>query len=367
MKDLTDMSRDSTKAIERTLTRRQFASDNYAGICPEAWESLAAANAGHASAYGEDGYTKRAKERIQDWFETDCEVFFTFTGTGANALAMSAMCNSYHAVICHEYSHLATDECGAAEFFTGGAKLLPIGGNDGKLVPSEIETRFHARTDVHFSKPRAISITQATEVGTVYSPEEVVAISDVAKQNNLGLHMDGARFSNALASLNVSPADATWRSGVDILSLGGTKIGLPVGEALVFFHQRFSKDFIYRRKQSAQLCSKMRFLAAPWLGMLGPCGSGETPIVRHAKHANAMATTLRAGLDEIPSLSLPFPTQANAVFVDMPVELQNGLQERGWKFYALIGETICRLMCAWDTTEDDVQAFVSDIREVAAD
>ena len=357
------MGRDLTEK-SKTLSRRQFASDNYAGICPEAWASLAAANEGHAIAYGDDDLTALATKRIQQWLETDCEVFLTFTGTGANALAMSAMCDSFHAVICHEHSHLATDECGAAEFFTGGAKLLPIGGEEGKITPHDVEERFNARTDVHFSKTNAISITQATEVGTVYSVDEVAALSKVAQKQNLGLHMDGARFSNAVASLGVSAADVTWRAGVDILSLGGTKIGLPVGEALVFFNDRFSKDFVYRRKQSAQLCSKMRFLAAPWLGMLERDENGVPAILRHATHANAMAKRLRTGLEEIGKLEMPFPTQANAVFVDMPVDVQAALHEHGWKFYALIGDTICRLMCAWDTTAEDVDALLADVRSV---
>ncbi len=399
----------------KSARRRQFGSDNYAGICPEAWNALVWANAGHAIAYGDDEITARAVEQIRQWFETDCDVFFTLTGTGANALAVSAMCDSFHAVVCHEHSHLATDECGAAEFFTGGARLLPIGGEQAKLSPDDVVQRIEKRHDVHFSKVRAISITQATEAGTVYSVEEVTALAEIAKRYDLGLHMDGARFSNAIASLHQSPADVTWRAGVDILSLGGTKIGLPVGEALVFFDKHYARDFGYRRKQSAQLCSKMRFIAAPWIGLLdvgfsnsesmesgllprGPleirpmgCGASEEapaddsvpvlppadaiaigtaisesnrPILRHARNANHMANRLRAGLEAIDAFVLPFPTQANAVFVEMSVGVQRALFDRGWKFYALIGETTCRLMCAWDTTSDDVDQLLADIREV---
>ena len=352
------MSRTLTETSQ-PLTRRQFGSDNYAGICPEAWQALSAANTGHAMAYGDDPFTAQAAQRIQDWFEIDCEVFLTFTGTAANALAMLAMCQSYHAVICHAHSHLNTDECAAPEFFTGGAKLLPVSGDQAKLTPAAIEARITQRTDVHYCKSRAVSITQATEVGTVYSVDEVRALADVAQRYELGLHMDGARFANAVASLDVAPADVTWRVGVDVLSLGGTKVGLPMGEALVFFNDRFSRDFAFRRKQAAQLCSKMRFLAAPWIGVLT-----DGALLRHAQHANNMALRLRRGLEEIGELELPFPTQANSVFIDMPVEMQHALFDRGWKFYALIGDTICRLMCAWDTTVEDVDAFLDDVRQV---
>ncbi len=341
------------------LDRRQFGSDNYAGICPEAWKALEVANTGHAVAYGDDPFTKRAVELIRDWFEADCEVFFTFNGTAANALALASVCQSYHAVICHEYSHVQTDECGAPEFFTGGSKLLPIAGDDGKLSTSGIEARIMQRTDVHFSKTRAISLTQATEVGTVYAVDEVRAIAELARRYNLALHMDGARFANALVTQGITPSEATWRAGVQVLSLGGTKIGLPFGDVVVFFDKTLADGFEHRRKQAAQLCSKMRFLSAPWVGMF------ETDaFLSHAHHANEMALRLRSGLEQIDGLQLPYPTEANSVFVDMPAALRDSLFARGWKFYALIGDNICRLMCAWDTTPEDVDALVADVREI---
>jgi threonine aldolase len=343
----------------RHLARRQFGSDNYAGICHEAWEALATANTGHAVAYGDDPYTERAVELIRDWFEVDCEVFFTFNGTAANALALASACQSYHAVICHEYSHVQTDECGAPEFFTGGIKLLPIAGNDGKLSASGIEARIKLRTDVHFSKTRAISLTHATEVGTVYSVDEIRSLTELARRYGLTVHMDGARFANALVSQGLTASAATWRAGVEMLSLGGTKIGLPVGDVVVFFNKTLAEGFEHRRKQAAQLCSKMRFLSAPWVGMLE-----NDAFLRHARQANTMAQRLRSGLEQIGGIQLPFPTEANSVFVDMPATLRESLYARGWKFYALIGDNICRLMCAWDTRAEDVDAFVADVREI---
>ncbi len=341
------------------LDRRQFGSDNYAGICPEAWQALEAANSGHAVAYGDDPFTERAVELIRDWFEVDCEVFFTFNGTAANALALASACQSYHAVICHEHAHVQTDECGAPEFFAGGIKLLPIAGDQGKLSVEGIEARIKQRTDVHFSKTRAISLTQATEVGTVYTVEEVRDLAELAHRDGLTVHMDGARFANALVTQGVTASTATWRTGVEMLSLGGTKIGLPVGDVVVFFNKKLAEGFAHRRKQAAQLCSKMRFLSAPWVGMLE-----NDAFLRNARHANTMAQRLRAGLEQINGLQITFPTEANSVFVDMPATLRESLYARGWKFYALIGDSICRLMCAWDTQAEDVDAFVADVREV---
>ncbi len=213
----------------------QFASDNYSGICPEVLESMMQANQGSAPAYGNDIYTAQATDKIREIFECDCEVFFVFNGTAANSLSLASMSQSYHSVICHELAHIETDECGAPEFASNGAKLLLATGENGKLNPTGIEELATKRTDIHYPKPKIISITQANEVGVTYSIKEIQAIKKVANKHNLRIHMDGARFANALVSLGCSPADMTWKAGVDVLSLGGTKNGMAFGEAVVFF------------------------------------------------------------------------------------------------------------------------------------
>lgn len=337
---------------------QQFASDNYAGICPEALEAMIAANADHAPAYGDDEWTRKVSDRLREVFETDCDVYFVFNGTAANSLALSAMCQSYHSVICHEVAHVETDECGAPEFFSNGAKLLSATGERGKLTPEAITEVVLRRTDVHYPKPKVVTITQSTEVGTVYRVDEVREIADAAKARGLKLHMDGARFANAVATLQVAPADITWRAGVDVLCFGGTKMGLPVGEAVVFFDRSLSEDFDYRCKQAGQLASKMRFLSAPWLGML----EGGAWL-RHATHANAMAQRLADGLKRLPGVRLLFPVEANGVFVQLPATVEAGLRARGWRFYTFIGGG-ARMMCAWDTKPETVERMLADVTEL---
>jgi threonine aldolase len=340
---------------------QQFASDNYAGICPEALAALTAANAGHAPAYGEDEWTRRVSDRLRALFETDCDVYFAFNGTAANSLALASLCQSYHSVICHELAHVDTDECGGPEFFSNGSKLLPARGEGGKLTPAAVQEVISRRSDIHYPKPRVVTLTQASEVGTVYRPDEIAAVADLAHAQGLRVHMDGARFANAVASLGAAPADITWRAGVDVLCFGGTKMGLPVGEAVVFFDRRLSEDFAWRCKQAGQLASKMRFLSAPWLGML----EGDAWLC-HARHANAMAQRLAAGLVTIPGARLLFPVEANGVFVELPAAVQDGLRARGWRFYTFIGAGGARFMCAWDTSPERVDALLADLRELAA-
>lgn len=340
---------------------QQFASDNYAGICPEALAALTAANAGHAPAYGEDEWTRRVSDRLRALFETDCDVYFAFNGTAANSLALASLCQSYHSVICHELAHVDTDECGGPEFFSNGSKLLPAKGEGGKLTPDAVREVIARRSDIHYPKPRVVTLTQATEVGTVYRPAEIAAVAEMAHASGLRVHMDGARFANAVASLGVSPADVTWRAGVDVLCFGGTKMGLPVGEAVVFFDRRLSEDFAYRCKQAGQLASKMRFLSAPWLGML----EGDAWL-RHARHANAMAQRLAAGLATVPGVKLLFPAEANGVFAELPATAIEGLRACGWRFYTFIGAGGARFMCAWDTTPERVDALLADLRELAS-
>ena len=341
-------------AIQRS---RQFASDNYAGLCPEAALAMEQANAGHERSYGDDRWTGQASDLIRDVFETDCEVFFVFNGTAANSLSLASLCQSYHSILCHELAHVETDECGAPEFFSNGTKMLLVPGLNGKIDPSGVERMVKKRTDIHFPKPRVVSVTQATEVGTVYSPDELKAVWSKAKSFNLRMHMDGARFANAVASLGCAPKEITWQAGVDVLCFGGTKNGMAVGEAVVFFNRELAAEFEYRCKQAGQLASKMRFLSAPWVGMLQ-----DGAWLRHAAHANAMAARLEDALRELPGATLLFPRQANGVFAELPRKTIEGLWARGWMFYTFIGAGGCRFMCSWDTQPEDVDALVADLQ-----
>jgi threonine aldolase len=331
----------------------EFGSDNVAGICPEAWHALEAGNIGNAAPYGSDDYTQRVCDRIRDIFETDCEVFFVFNGTAANSLSLSAICEPYHAVVCHEKSHLQTDECGAPEFFTGGIKLLTCTGQHAKLEPAAVIQAVTDRRDLHFSKPKALSITQATEFGTVYQIDEIDALREVAKKHHLKMHMDGARFGNAVAHLGVSPADITWKAGVDVLSFGGTKLGVGIGEAVVFFDRDLALEFDYRCKQAAQLASKMRLITAAWDGLLR-----DDAWLTIARRANGHAQTLATRLGEIEGIEVLFPREANAVFAKLPAHIDAHLKSEEWHYYSLAGIGDARLMCSWRTTEEDVNKFV---------
>ena len=340
--------------------RRQFASDNYSGMCPQALDALVQANSGHSIPYGEDEYTARACDMLREFFETDCEIFFVFNGTAANSLVLASLCQSYHSIICHQYAHIETDECGAPEFFSNGTKILLAGGDHGKPSPREVEEVAMKRTDIHYPKPRVISITQATEVGTVYTVPEVHSLGECARRLGLRFHMDGARLSNALVTLNATPAEATWKAGVDVLCFGGVKNGIAAGEAVVFFNRDLAFEFDYRCKQAGQLASKMRFLSAPWIGLLN-----DHTWRKNATHANRCAALLHDGLQDIGGIRVMFPVEANSVFVEMPRAMITGLHERGWRFYTFIGEGGVRLMCSWDTTQQDIDDFLDDVRILA--
>ena len=340
-------------------TKNQFASDNYAGICPEAWQALQEADNGYATSYGNDPWTAKACDALRDFFDTDCEVFFVFNGTAANSLALASLCQSYHSVICHDMAHVETDECGASEFFSNGTKLLTVSGDNGKVDLVEVEHTVKKRIDIHYPKPKVLSLTQSTELGTLYTPEELVAVHGLAKRLELKLHMDGARFANAVAALHIHPKELTWRAGVDVLTFGGTKCGMPMGEAVVFFDRKLANEFDYRCKQAGQLASKMRYLSAPWLGLLK-----DDTLLRHAGHANTCARKLSESLAEIPGATLVHPTEANAVFVELPERVVATLHNRGWVFYTFIGSGHCRFMCSWATTDEDISALSNDIREV---
>ena len=337
----------------------QFASDNYSGMCPEALEYLVKANQGDVPAYGDDGWTQRAADTFRSIFETDCEVFFVFNGTAANSLTLASLCQSYHSVICHELAHVETDECGAPEFASNGSKLLLAQGDQGKLDPADVERLITKRSDIHYPKPKVISLTQATEVGTLYTTDELTILGDLAHRYGLKVHMDGARFANALVASGKTPAELTWKAGVDVLCCCGTKNGMGVGEAILFFDRTLAEDFAYRCKQAGQLASKMRFISAPWLGLL------ETGAwLRNAAHANRMATYLEQQLRQIPDLEILFPRQVNGVFVEMPPALIDDLHSRGWAFYTFIGSGGVRLMCAWNTTTEAIDELVGDIKDV---
>ncbi|MFL6513779.1 MAG: beta-eliminating lyase-related protein, partial [Chthoniobacterales bacterium] len=271
--------------------RDEFASDNTAGICPESMAALAEANTGAQSAYGEDELTAQVCNRVREIFECDCDVYLVFNGTAANALALAQLCQPFHSVICHRLAHIQTDECGAPEFFSGGSKLLPVDGDAGKISLPGAAAVLAEQHGVHSHKPRVISLTQGTELGTVYSPSEVSAVAEFARQNDLLTHMDGARFANAIAHSKCRPSDLTWKAGVNVLCFGGTKNGIGSGELVVFFKPELARDFDYRLKQGGQLGSKMRFPAGQWLGLLQ-----NDVWLRNASHANESAQLLCDGL-----------------------------------------------------------------------
>jgi threonine aldolase len=337
--------------------RHQFASDNTAGICPEALAALAEANSGNTASYGDDQWTARLCQRVREVFETDCDVFLVCNGTAANGLALAQLGRSFHSVLCHESAHIQTDECGAPEFFSGGSKLLLAGGPAGKIDIGGAGEIIARQAELHAHKPRVISITQATEFGTIYTRDEVAAIVELARRRKMFVHMDGARFANAVASLGRAPKEITWQADVDVLSFGGTKNGLAAGEIVVFFKRELSSEFDYRLKQAGQLVSKMRFLAAPWLGLLK-----DDVWLGNARHANEAAQSLAQRLRVEAKIDIAFPVEANAVFARMSEQTVARLQARGWHFYKFVEPDVYRLMCSWSTSESDIENFVHDAK-----
>jgi threonine aldolase len=334
--------------------RQEFASDNTAGICPEAASALAQANTGSAPSYGDDEWTLRLCDEVRELFEIDCDVFLVFNGTAANALALAQLCQPFHSIVCHENAHIENDECGACEFYTGGSKLIPTRGADGKLDLCEVEAALLRQHELHSHKPRAISLTQATELGTVYRADEIRKISAFAKKHRMFLHMDGARFANAVAALRCAPREITWQAGVDALSFGGTKNGLAAGELVVFFKKQQSADFDYRAKQGGHLASKMRFLAAPWIALL------ENDVwLKNAQRANDTALRLADGLRGY-GVEIVSPVESNAVFVRLDATIARRLRELGWDFYKFIEPDVYRLMCAWSANDEAITALLSD-------
>src|SRR5713101_5005044 len=336
--------------MNRGVDRYEFASDNTASICPEAWDALQRANADKAaSSYGDDRWTAQVRQLVREMFEIDCEVFLVFNGTAANALALAQLCQPFHSVICHEHAHIQTDECGAPEFFTGGSKLLLVGGAHGsrqrvrpvadKIDIGEAEAIIARQPELHSHRPRAISITQSTEFGTVYTRDEVAVVTEFARRREMFVHMDGARFANAVASLNCAPKQITWQIGVDVLCFGGTKNGVAAGELVVFFKKELAREFDYRVKQAGQLASKMRFLAAPWTGLLT-----DGVWLKNAEHSNNLAQMLAERLRAEAKIDIVFPVEANAVFLRMNEHLVRELHGRNWHFYKFIEPDVYRLM-----------------------
>jgi threonine aldolase len=342
--------------MNRGGDRYEFTSDNTASICPEAWGALQEANADEAPSYGEDRWTARVCDLVRQVFETDCEVFLVFNGTAANALALAQLCQPFHSVICHEQAHIQTDECGSPEFFTRGSKLLPVGGANGKIDVGEADAIIARQPELHAHKPRVISITQSTELGTVYTRDEIAAVAEFALRREMYVHMDGARFANAIASLNCAPKQITWQIGVDVLCFGGTKNGVAAGELVVFFKRDLAREFAYRVKQAGQLGSKMRFVAAPWLGLLT-----DGVWLNNAKHSNNLAQMLAERLRAEAEIDIVFRVEANAVFLRMNEDLVRDLHRRGWYFYKFIEPDVYRLMCSWSTTDRDVADFVAEV------
>jgi len=348
------------------MTDRQdyrFSSDNTAGICPEALAAPIEANSGRSAGYGHDAQTRRAVAQLRELFETDCEVAFVFSGTAANALSLSALCRGYQSIFCHEFAHVETGECAAPEFFSGGSKVIPVPGPGGKMHLAEFERALGRGRGFHFPKPGALSLAQSSDWGTLYHPDEIRALAAVAHGHGVGVHLDGARFANALAVWRergpYSAAELTWRAGVDVLSLGGTKNGMLTAEAVVFFRKEFATDFELRVMQAGQLNSKMRFAAAQWSALLK-----DGAWLRHAAHANAMAAQLAAGLGSIPGLRLLTEAETNMVFIELSPAAAAAMHARGWRFFKFIGDHGYRLVCAWDTRPEDLQEFLSDLRRV---
>jgi threonine aldolase len=339
--------------------RYEFASDNTAAICPEAFAALERANSGETASYGDDHWTRRLCEQVREIFEADCEVFLVFNGTAANSLSLAQLCQSFHSIVCHEAAHIQTDECGAPEFFTKGSKLLAIAGANGKLDLRAVEATLAQQRELHSHKPRALSVTQATELGTLYTIEELRALTEFARSKSLRVHMDGARFANAIAALSCTPKEITWQLGVDVLSFGGTKNGVAAGELVVFFDKKLATEFDYRAKQAGQLASKMRFLSAPWSALLQ-----NDLWLRNARHANAAAKTLAQELSALPGIRLAFPCEASAVFLHLPESLVRQLHARGWHFYKFLEPDIYRLMCSWSVTDAAIGDFIAEVKSL---
>ena len=336
-----------------------FASDNVTSACPEVMDAVIAANSGIAGSYGDDEWSLALKNKLSEIFETEVEVFLAVTGTASNALALSALAPVFGKIYCHELSHINTDECGAPELFTGGAKLIPMRSSNGRIDATDLAETIRGSGNVHVTQPSVVSVTMSCETGTVYQLDEIKAISKIAHDNKMSVHMDGARFANALVSLDVSPAELTWKSGVDVLTLGGTKNGCLAAEAVVFFKPQMVGNFPFLHKRSGQLLSKMRFISSQLEAYL----TGDLWL-RNARHANAMAKILSEGLDSFANIKLAYPTQSNEVFVHLPRDVIDYLNSSGYEINEeeLDGKAV-RFVTAWNSELKDINDLLDTLAQ----
>ena len=336
-----------------------FVSDNVTCACPEVIDALIEANTGIAESYGDDKWSLTLKNKLSEVFETDVEVFLTVSGTASNALALSALAPVFGKIYCHELSHINTDECGAPELFTGGAKLNTMKSSNGRIQASELSVIIRGLGNVHVTQPSVVSMTQSCETGTVYQLEEIREISKIAHDNKMNVHMDGARFANALVSLNVSPAEMTWKAGVDVLTLGGTKNGCLAAEAIIFFKPEMVGNFPFLHKRSGQLLSKMRFIASQLNAYLT-----NDVWIRNAKHANSMAKILSEGLNHFSNIELAYPTESNEVFVHLNRDVIDYLNNAGYDINEeeLDGSAV-RFVTAWNTELKDIDNLLDKLAQ----
>lgn len=335
---------------------RSFASDNNAGVHPDILKAISAANQGHVVGYGDDAYTSSAQALFKDQLREDIEVFFVFNGTAANCLSLKALTNSFNAVICAEGAHIYVDECGAPEKFTG-CKLIPVPAKNGKLTVEAVRSAYHGIGDEHHVQPKVISITQATEVGTVYRPNEIRALADFAHDHRMFLHVDGARIANAVAAQGLTLKQATRDLGIDVLSFGATKNGALGAEAVVFFNPELAANFKFYRKQGMQLASKMRFISAQFEALFA-----NDLWLQNARHANRMAQLLKREISKIPQVKTIYNVEANGVFAQIPQKAIAKLQKRYFFYVWNESQSVVRWMCSWDTTADDVKQFAGFLR-----
>ena len=336
-----------------------FASDNVTSACPEVMDAVIAANSGIAGSYGDDEWSLALKNKLSEIFETEVEVFLAVTGTASNALALSALAPVFGKIYCHELSHINTDECGAPELFTGGAKLIPMRSSNGRIDAIDLAETIRGSGNVHVTQPSVVSVTMSCETGTVYQLDEIKAISKIAHDNKMSVHMDGARFANALVSLDVSPAEMTWKSGVDVLTLGGTKNGCLAAEAVVFFKPEMVGNFPFLHKRSGQLLSKMRFISSQLEAYLT-----DDVWLRNARHANAMAKILSEGLNSFANIKLAYPTQSNEVFVHLPRDVIDYLNSAGYDINEeeLDGKAV-RFVTAWNSEVKDINDLLDTLAQ----
>ena len=339
--------------------RVKFASDNVAGACPEVLEAILKANDGDSTPYGNDQISSDLQNKFSEIFEKEVIVFPIASGTAANALALATMTPSFGNVYCHRLSHINTDECGAPEFYTGGAKLVNLQGINGKIIAEELNESISGKGIVHHTQPSSVSITQVCETGEVYQLDEIKKISEVAHKHNLNMHMDGARFANALVSLNTTPAEMTWKSGIDVLSFGATKNGCLAAEAIIFFNKELVGNLGFLMKRAGHLLSKMRFVSA----QLDAYISNDVWL-NNAKHANEMGKKLSDGLAKHNSIEIAYPTEANEVFAKLPRDIIDHLNSEGYIINEdeLDGKAV-RFVAAWNTQASDVESFLDSIKK----